>query len=176
MNFLKNHENNLKFPKIYRALLLRVLRVGGRATAKMYSSISGHENYAEINRTHRELHFLSSLATQLAKLATGELGEIRKIFEKNTKYHENPDFSRKSWFFKVFFQGCADLVPGLLKLRASRQGPQLVPKHDRECPGAPEHSQQHPGATPHRLEPPQCPPSRLGAPHRPNKNLFFGGR
>ena len=41
-----------------------------------YTSTSVHENYAEINRTHRELHFLPSLATQLAKIATGELGEI----------------------------------------------------------------------------------------------------
>ena len=35
---------------------------------------SRHEKYAGIDRTHRELHFLPSLASQLAKLATGELG------------------------------------------------------------------------------------------------------
>ena len=119
-------------------------------TGKIFTS--EHKNYAEINRTHRELHFLSSLATQLRKLATGELGEIGKISKKNLQISWKSRFLRKSWFFKIFVPGCADLVPGLPKLRASRQGPQVVPKHGRECPGASEYSRQHPRAIPNRLE------------------------
>ena len=44
---------------------------------------SEHKNYAETNRTHRELRFLPSLAPQLAKLARGELAEIRKFSENS---------------------------------------------------------------------------------------------
>ena len=43
---------------------------------------SRHENYAGIDRTHRELHFLPSLATQLSKLGLGgppKVGVISQI-------------------------------------------------------------------------------------------------
>ena len=49
------------------------------------NSTSGPKNYAEINRTHRELYFLPSLGSQLAKLVTGELGEICEIWGKSEK-------------------------------------------------------------------------------------------
>ena len=55
--------------------------------------ISGHENYAEINRTHRELHYLPSLASQLAQLATGALAEIGKISKKSAQIPYFHDFS-----------------------------------------------------------------------------------
>ena len=54
------------------------------------TSSSENKNYAEINRTHRELHFLPSLASQLAKLATRELG---KFWEISGYFH---DFSGNS--------------------------------------------------------------------------------
>ena len=52
-------------------------RTGAHFSARNFTS--RHENYAGIDRTHRELHFLPSLASQLSKLATGELGEVWKI-------------------------------------------------------------------------------------------------
>ena len=86
---MKNHDfhENHDLPEMKILEIRQLLRA---STGKIFTS--EHKNYAGINRTHRELHFLSSLATQLAKLATGELGEIGKISKKNSKYHENQGF------------------------------------------------------------------------------------
>ena len=57
-----------------------------------YTSTSGHENYTEINRTHRELHFLPSLASQLATGAPGE----------NINWENFPKNQPKSLIFMIF--------------------------------------------------------------------------